>query len=111
MKVILDQPLKPSPVKSWLMLSLSHCGPPQVGLILQMEYRKAGHWSASTTSPCPNLVLKGFGVGASIINRWVVTREPLEHVGLVLLDLPLLDLHQLLQMFALAFQLFSLLLQ
>ena len=59
----------------------------------------------------PNPILKGLGVKGAIIDRWIVTCKPLEHIRVVLVNFPLLDLHQLLQVLILSLQLLSLFLQ
>jgi len=97
--MILDQLLKPFPVESRLILSLWHRGPLEVSLVLQIKHHKAhvplvrALESIKQLLHALNPILKGLGVKGAIINRWVVTRESFEHIGIVLLDLPLFNVH------------------
>ena len=98
-KIILNHLLKLVLTKPRLVLSLPHCGPSLVGLILQVKYSEI-HFPLLRALECveqffhaPNLVLERFGVGDAIVDRRVVALESLEHVRIIFLDPLLSDLH------------------
>ena len=94
-EAVLDQLIESPLVKSRLILSLLHGSPPKISLILKVEYCEPYPPFLKTLKSIKqllyalNLVFEGFGVRGANVHRWVVTRKSLEHIGVILLDLPL----------------------
>ena len=107
-EVALNQLLKPFSVEPMLILSLSHSRPPEIDFALKIEHLKSYLPLLRVSESIEQLlqILNPILVGNTIVDRWVVTSESLKHMGVVLLNLLLLGLHQFLQVLVLSLQLF-----
>jgi len=107
-EVVLDQLLEPFPVESKLILFLSHSCPPEVGFVLKIEHCKSclplfrALEGIEQLLHTPNSILEGLVVEDAIVDQWVVTGESFKHMGVVLLHLLLLRIHQFLKVLILS---------